>query len=147
MTKKIELTKVSALEVSTKIVELFASVATSEQMKQVEAITQEFNATLSDLVDKLETMKESEVKASKRKRGSSKVSKEKTENMEKVRQGFLDKGDNEPLTLVEIGVLINMSDATPQKLSAIMKPLVDSGEFEKVKKDKKVAYQVAMTQI
>ena len=45
------------------------------------------------------------------------------------------------LTLAEIGQAIGLEDATPQKLSAIMRPLVDSNEFEKVSKDKKVAYQ------
>lgn len=97
-----------------------------------------------DLVEKLQAMLEQQKKQDKAKRnrkGTSKVAKEKAENMDKVRAFFSEMTEKNALTLGEIGQAIGLEDATPQKLSAIMKPLVDSNEFEKVQKDKKVAYQ------
>lgn len=97
-----------------------------------------------ELVEKLQSMLEQQMKQDKAKRnrkGTSKVAKEKAENMDKVRAFFSEMTEKNALTLAEIGQAIGLEDATPQKLSAIMKPLVDSNEFEKVQKDKKVAYQ------
>lgn len=97
-----------------------------------------------ELVEKLQSMLEQQKKQDKAKRnrkGTSKVAKEKAENMDKVRAFFSEMTEKNALTLAEIGQAIGLEDATPQKLSAIMKPLVDSNEFEKVSKDKKVAYQ------
>ena len=97
-----------------------------------------------ELVEKLQSMLEQQMKQDKAKRnrkGTSKVAKEKAENMDKVRAFFSEMTEKNALTLAEIGQAIGLEDATPQKLSAIMKPLVDSNEFEKVRKDKKVAYQ------
>lgn len=97
-----------------------------------------------ELVEKLQAMFEQQKKQDKAKRnrkGTSKVAKEKAENMDKVRAFFSEMTEKNALTLAEIGQAIGLEDATPQKLSAIMKPLVDSNEFEKVQKDKKVAYQ------
>lgn len=97
-----------------------------------------------ELVEKLETMLAQQKKqdnAKRNKKGTSKVAKEKAENMDKVRAFFSEMTEQNALTLAEIGQAIGLDDATPQKLSAIMKPLVDNNEFEKVTKDKKVAYQ------
>lgn len=97
-----------------------------------------------ELVEKLETMLAQQKKqdsAKRNKKGTSKVAKEKAENMNKVRAFFSEMTEQNALTLAEIGQAIGLVDATPQKLSAIMKPLVDNDEFEKTTKDKKVAYQ------
>ena len=97
-----------------------------------------------ELVEKLEIMLAQQKKqdnAKRNKKGTSKVAKEKAENMDKVRAFFSEMTEQNALTLAEIGQAIGLDDATPQKLSAIMKPLVDNDEFEKVTKDKKVAYQ------
>ena len=97
-----------------------------------------------ELFDKLESMVQQQVKqdsAKRNKKGTSKVAKEKAENMDKVRAFFSEMTERNALTLAEIGQAIGLDDATPQKLSAIMKPLVDNDEFEKTTKDKKVAYQ------
>lgn len=97
-----------------------------------------------ELVEKLEAMLAQQKKqdnAKRNKKGTSKVAKEKAENMDKVRAFFSEMTEQNALTLAEIGQAIGLDDATPQKLSAIMKPLVDNDEFEKVTKDKKVAYQ------
>lgn len=96
------------------------------------------------LADKLQAMLDQQKKqdsAKRNKKGTSKVAKEKAENMDKVRAFFSEMTEQNALTLAEIGQAIGLDDATPQKLSAIMKPLVDNDEFEKVTKDKKVAYQ------
>lgn len=97
-----------------------------------------------ELVEKLQAMLEQQKKqdsAKRNRKGKSKVAKEKAENMDKVRAFFSEMTEKNALTLAEIGQAIGLEDATPQKLSAIMRPLVDSNEFEKVSKDKKVAYQ------
>ena len=97
-----------------------------------------------ELVEKLQSMLEQQKKqdsAKRNRKGTSKVAKEKAENMDKVRAFFSEMTEKNALTLAEIGQAIGLEDATPQKLSAIMKPLVDNNEFEKVSKDKKVAYQ------
>lgn len=96
-----------------------------------------------ELVEKLQSMLDQQMKQDKAKRNrkGTKVAKEKAENMDKVRAFFSEMTEKNALTLTEIGQAIGLENATPQKLSAIMKPLVDSKEFEKVQKDKKVAYQ------
>lgn len=120
MTKK-EITKAQALEMALEIIK-----------------------EPQELVEKLQSMLEQQKKqdsAKRNRKGKSKVAKEKAENMDKVRAFFSEMTEKNALTLAEIGQAIGLEDATPQKLSAIMKPLVDSNEFEKVQKDKKVAYQ------
>lgn len=117
-----------------------------KQMTKVQALEMalEIISEPQELVEKLQAMLEQQKKQDKAKRnrkGTSKVAKEKAENMDKVRVFFSEMTEKSALTLAEIGQAIGLEDATPQKLSAIMKPLVDSGEFEKVQKDKKVAYQ------
>lgn len=96
------------------------------------------------LLEKLEQMHEQQIKADSRKRGkkgTSKVAKEKAENMELVRTLFIEMEEPETLTLAEIAKAIpSFNDFTPQKTSAIMKALVDSGEMERTTKDKKVAF-------
>lgn len=95
------------------------------------------------LLEKLEQMHEQQVKTDSRKRnkkGESKTAKEKAENMEKVRTFFIESEEPLTLTLDEIKIAIGLNDATPQKMSAIMKGLVDEGTFERTTKDKKVAF-------
>ena len=119
--KKTEITKAQALEMALEIIN-----------------------EPQELVEKLQTMLEQQKKqdsAKRNRKGKSKVAKEKAENMDKVRAFFSEMTEKGALTLAEIGQAIGLEDATPQKLSAIMKPLVDNNEFEKVSKDKKVAYQ------
>lgn len=119
--KKTEITKAQALEMALEIIK-----------------------EPQELVEKLQAMFEQQKKQDKAKRnrkGTSKVAKEKAQNMELVRELFIEMEEPKALTLAEIGQAIGLEDATPQKLSAIMKPLVDNNEFEKVSKDKKVAYQ------
>ena len=127
MTKTKEITKAQALEMA---LEIAKKVTVQEQTE--------------GLTDKLQAMLDQQKKqdsAKRGKKGTSKVAKEKAENMDKVRAFFSEMTEKNALTLAEIGQAIGLEDATPQKLSAIMKPLVDSNEFEKVSKDKKVAYQ------
>lgn len=122
-----QMTKAQALELALEIVLML------ETQEQPEG-----------LADKLQAMLEQQKKqdnAKRGKKGTSKVAKEKAENMDKVRAFFSEMTEQNALTLAEIGQAIGLDDATPQKLSAIMKPLVDNDEFEKVTKDKKVAYQ------
>ena len=119
---------------------------TNEKMTKAQALAAalEIIKEPQELVEKLQSMLEQQMKQDKAKRnrkGKSKVAKEKAENMDKVRAFFSEMTEKNALTLAEIGQAIGLEDATPQKLSAIMKPLVDSNEFEKVQKDKKVAYQ------
>ena len=119
----------------------------NKQMTKAQALemTLEKIKEPQELVEKLETMLAQQKKqdnAKRNKKGTSKVAKEKAENMNKVRAFFSEMTEQNALTLAEIGQAIGLVDATPQKLSAIMKPLVDNEEFEKTTKDKKVAYQV-----
>lgn len=142
MTNK-NMTKAQAMELNTVLAKAIfnGEIEISEKLQEI--FKQE---VVEELVEKNETMHVQEVKVASRKRsnkGLSKVAKEKLENMDKVRQAFVEV--DEAQTLTEIGILIGLESATPQKLSAIMKPLVDNGEFEKTTKDKKVAFQVAGT--
>ena len=113
-----------------------------KQMTKVQALEMVLEVVKEpqELVEKLQAMLEQQKKQDKAKRnrkGTSKVAKEKAENMDKVRAFFSEMTEKNALTLAEIGQAIGLEDATPQKLSAIMKPLVDNNEFEKVSKDKK----------
>lgn len=97
-----------------------------------------------ELVEKLQSMLEQQKKqdsAKRNRKGTSKVAKEKAENMELVRELFIEMGEPKALTLDEIKKAIpSFNDFTPQKTSAIMKALVDNGEMERTTKDKKVAF-------
>lgn len=97
-----------------------------------------------ELVEKLQSMLEQQMKQDKAKRnrkGTSKIAKEKAQNMELVRELFIEMEEPKALTLDEIKKAIpSFNDFTPQKTSAIMKALVDSGEMERTTKDKKVAF-------
>lgn len=101
-----------------------------------------------ELVEKLQLMLEQQKKqdsAKRNKKGTSKVAKEKAQNMELVRELFIEMEEPKALTLDEIKKAIpSFSDFTPQKTSAIMKALVDSGEMERTMKDKKVAFVPAI---
>lgn len=101
----------------------------------------------SELADKLQAMLEQERKVAESRKGKksvSKTAKEKAENMDKVKAFFAELQEPEQMfTLQEIGNAIGLDDATPQKLSAIVKPLVDDEILTKDKKDKKVAYKLA----
>lgn len=96
------------------------------------------NALLSE---KLEKMLETERKLASRKRGESKTTKEKKANMEKVCQAFESVENTNFKTLSEIGAMIGLEDASSQKISAIMKPLVEQGLFEKGLTNKKVSFR------
>ena len=131
-----QITKAQALELAVKVVD-----KAIEDKTFID--TDLFDLVDIELLDKLQAMLAQQKKqdsAKRNKKGTSKVAKEKAENMNKVRAFFSEM--TEPLTLAEIGQAIGLDAATPQKLSAIMKPLVDNEEFEKTTKDKKVAYQV-----
>ena len=133
-----EMTKAQALELAVKVVD-----KAIEDKTFID--TDLFEKVDIELLNKLEAMHSQQVKQDKAKRGKkgvSKTAKEKAENMNKVRAFFSEMTEQNALTLAEIGQAIGLEDATPQKLSAIMKPLVDSNEFEKVQKDKKVAYKL-----
>lgn len=97
-----------------------------------------------ELVEKLQLMLEQQKKqdsAKRNRKGTSKVAKEKAQNMELVRELFIGMEEPKALTLDEIKKAIpSFNDFTPQKTSAIMKALVDSGEMERTTKDKKVAF-------
>ena len=97
-----------------------------------------------ELVEKLQLMLEQQKKqdsAKRNRKGTSKVAKEKAQNMELVRELFIGMEEPKALTLNEIKKAIpSFNDFTPQKTSAIMKALVDSGEMERTTKDKKVAF-------
>ena len=133
-----QITKAQALELAVKVVD-----KAIEDKTFID--TDLFDLIDIELLDKLQAMLAQQKKqdnAKRNKKGTSKVAKEKAENMEKVRAFFSEMTEQNALTLAEIGQAIGLDDATPQKLSAIMKPLVDNEEFEKTTKDKKVAYQV-----
>lgn len=127
MTKTKEITKAQALEMA---LEIAKKVPVQEQTE--------------GLTDKLQAMLDQQKKqdsAKRGKKGTSKVAKEKAENMELVRELFIEMEEPETLTLAEIAKAIpSFNDFTPQKTSAIMKALVDSGEMERTTKDKKVAF-------
>ena len=97
-----------------------------------------------ELVEKLELMLAQQKKqdsAKRNRKGTSKVAKEKAQNMELVRELFIGMEEPKALTLDEIKKAIpSFNDFTPQKTSAIMKALVDNGEMERTTKDKKVAF-------
>lgn len=97
-----------------------------------------------ELVEKLQSMLEQQKKqdsAKRNRKGTSKVAKEKAQNMELVRELFIEMEEPKALTLDEIKKAIpSFNDFTPQKTSAIMKALVDNGEMERTTKDKKVAF-------
>lgn len=97
-----------------------------------------------ELVEKLQAMLAQQMKqdnAKRNRKGTSKVAKEKAQNMELVRELFIEMEEPKALTLDEIKKAIpSFNDFTPQKTSAIMKALVDSGEMERTTKDKKVAF-------
>lgn len=101
-----------------------------------------------ELVEKLQAMLEQQKKqdsAKRNRKGTSKVAKEKAQNMELVRELFIEMEQPQALTLDEIKKAIpSFNDFTPQKTSAIMKALVDSGEMERTMKDKKVAFVPAI---
>ncbi len=133
-----QMTKAQALELAVKVVD-----KAIEDKTFID--TDLFDLVDIELLDKLQAMLTQQKKqdsAKRNKKGTSKVAKEKAENMDKVRAFFSEMTEQNALTLAEIGQAIGLDDATPQKLSAIMKPLVDNEEFEKTTKDKKVAYQV-----
>lgn len=127
MTKTKEITKAQALEMA---LEIAKKVPVQEQTE--------------GLTDKLQAMLDQQKKqdsAKRGKKGTSKVAKEKAENMELVRTLFIEMEEPETLTLAEIAKAIpSFNDFTPQKTSAIMKALVDNGEMERTTKDKKVAF-------
>ena len=127
MTKNKEITKAQALEMALEIVKKVPA------QEQTEGLT-----------DKLQAMLDQQKKqdsAKRGKKGTSKVAKEKTQNMELVRKLFIEMEKPEALTLAEIAKAIpSFNDFTPQKTSAIMKALVDTGEMERTTKDKKVAF-------
>ena len=117
-----------------------------KQMTKVQALEMalEIINEPQELVEKLETMLAQQKKqdsAKRNRKGISKVAKEKAENMELVRKLFTEMEEPKALTLDEIKKAIpSFNDFTPQKTSAIMKALVDSGEMKRTTKDKKVAF-------
>ena len=137
MTKTKEITKAQALELVVKVVD-----KAIEDKTFID--TDLFDLVDIQLLDKLQAMLDQQKKqdsAKRGKKGTSKVAKEKAENMELVRTLFIEMEEPETLTLAEIAKAIpSFNDFTPQKTSAIMKALVDSGEMERTTKDKKVAF-------
>lgn len=127
MTKTKEITKAQALEMA---LEIAKKVPVQEQ---TEGLTEKLQAMLDQ--------QKKQDSAKRGKKGTSKVAKEKAENMELVRTLFIEMEEPETLTLAEIAKAIpSFNDFTPQKTSAIMKALVDNGEMERTTKDKKVAF-------
>lgn len=140
-----QITKAQALEVATILTQAWKDLAIEVPTDIVDKMKSVVEFQPEELTEKLEAMHAQQVKQDKAKRGKkgvSKTAKEKAENMDKVRKAFLDLEPETALTLHEISELIGLVGATPQKLTAIMKPLVDNEEFEKVVKDKKVAYKL-----
>lgn len=140
-----QITKAQALEVATILAQAWKDLTIEVPTDIVDKMKSVVEFQPEELTEKLEAMHAQQVKQDKAKRnkkGVSKTAKEKAENMDKVRKAFLDLEPETALTLHEISELIGLVGATPQKLTAIMKPLVDNEEFEKVVKDKKVAYKL-----
>ncbi|XAG97181.1 hypothetical protein ZYGNAAKF_CDS0193 [Enterococcus phage VRE9_2] len=140
-----QITKAQALEVATILAQAWKDLAIEVPTNITDKMKSVVEFQPEELTEKLEAMHMQQVKQDKAKRGKkgvSKTAKEKAENMDKVRKAFLDLEPETALTLNEIAELIGLVGATPQKLTAIMKPLVDNEEFEKVVKDKKVAYKL-----
>lgn len=111
---------------------------------QALAVALEIIKEPQELIEKLQAMLEQQKKqdsAKRNRKGTSKVAKEKAQNMELVRELFIGMEEPKALTLDEIKKAIpSFNDFTPQKTSAIMKALVDNGEMERTTKDKKVAF-------
>lgn len=132
-----EITKVQALEKAIKI---------------IEAVNK--NEVHDELLEKLEKMQAQEIKVTERKKDKkkpSKVAKEKLEHAEKVKAWFFEEADPEIFySGAQISEAIGLVDAegkafTPQKMTPILKVLVDAEEVEKGQtagKDKKVGYKV-----
>ena len=132
-----EITKVQALEKAIKI---------------IEGVNK--NEVHDELLEKLEKMLSQEVKVTERKKSGkkseSKVAKEKAENAEKVRIWFFEESDPETFySGAEISLAVGLVDEktgnpfTPQKMTPILKVLLESGDVEKGQtKDKKVGYKV-----
>lgn len=140
-----QITKAQALELATILAQAWKDLVIEVPTNIIDKMKSVTEFQPEELTEKLEAMHAQQVKQDKTKRnkkGVSKTAKEKAENMDKVRKAFLDLEPETALTLHEISELIGLVGATPQKLTAIMKPLVDNEEFEKVVKDKKVAYKL-----
>lgn len=123
---------------------------TKKEITKAQALEMALNQITEpkELVEKLQAMLEQQKKqdsAKRNRKGTSKVAKEKAQNMELVRELFIEMEQPQALTLDEIKKAIpSFNDFTPQKTSAIMKALVDSGEMERTTKDKKVAFVPAI---
>lgn len=132
-----QITKVQALELAVKVVD-----KAIEDKTFID--TDLFDLVDIDLLSKLQAMLEQQKKQDnkkKSKKGTSKVAKEKAQNMDLVRMLFAEMEEPKELTLDEIKRAIpSFNDFTPQKTSAIMKALVDNGEMKRTTKDKKVAF-------
>lgn len=131
-----EMTKVQALEKAIKI---------------IEGVNK--NEVHDELLEKLEAMQAQEIKVTERKKDSkkpSKVAKEKMKHAEKVKAWFFEEADPETFySGAEISLAVGLVDEktgnpfTPQKMTPILKVLVESGDVEKGQtKDKKVGYKV-----
>lgn len=122
---------------------------TNTKMTKVEALAQaleiiglmEEQERPIELIDKLEAMKAQEVKTAEKKRnskGTSKIAKEKAENVAKLQAFFDNDTTGEPFTNAELAQVLEMENATPQKITPIIKEVQG---VEKTTKDKKVAYK------
>lgn len=103
-----------------------------------------------ELSDKIETMLNQEIKVvenKKGKKGISKTAKEKVENVEKAEAWFFEKADPEVFySGAEIAQTVEgFEDFTPQKMTPIVKTLVENGVLEKgiaTSDKKKAGYKI-----
>lgn len=136
MAKKAELTKITALEQAVKII---AAVNKDD--------------VHSELIDKLERMHEQERKVAENKKGKkgkpSKTAQEKAKRATQVAEWFETQADKETFYGgSDIATAVGLVDEkglpfTPQKMTPILKVLVESGVVEKGQtSEKKVGYKV-----
>ena len=98
----------------------------------------------AELVEKLELMHEQEVKIATRKRENKKPSKtavEKQKNAEKVIAFFETQEVGKAFTLTQIAEAIELENATPQRISPIVRLAAELYDLETDKVDKKIAYK------
>lgn len=109
--------------------------------------------TYDELLEKLEKMQSQEIKVTERKKDKkkpSKVAQEKMKHAEKVKTWFFEESDPETFySGAEISLAVGLVDEktgnsfTPQKMTPILKVLLESGDVEKGQtEDKKVGYKV-----
>lgn len=139
-----QITKVQALELAMVVIDKAIEDKTFLD-------TDYFDKVDIDLLEKIEAMKEQEIKVASRKRTTeSKTSKAMTEDKEKIIVALQELQTDDFLSGAEIAEIAGLVDYTSQKITARMTALVKDGLLEKGKATsdkKKVGYKLVVTEI